>query len=118
MAQPKVDVAQRGESTRSTLEDKVPQARIYRVWNVAEYGNADLDRLQLLAQVLGGSKASRLDKRLAHGDKLVDSISAAAYGSQLGSNFLIVADVKQGVDVAKVEAAIDEELKKLLADGP
>ena len=33
--------------------------------------------------------------------------------SQLGSNFLIQADVKQGVDEAKVEAAIDEELKRL-----
>ena len=115
MAQPEVDVAKREKSTRSTLEDKVPQSRIYRVWNVAEYGNPDLDRLQLLAHVLVGSKSSSLDKRLTHGDKLVDSISAAAYGSQLGSNFLIVADVKQGVDVAKVEAAIDEELDKLLA---
>src|SRR5688500_10112185 len=46
MAQPKVDVAQRSESTRSTLEDKVPQARVYRVWNVAQYGSQDLDRLQ------------------------------------------------------------------------
>src|SRR5688500_14417946 len=118
MAQPKVDVAQRSESTRSTLEDKVPQARVYRVWNVAQYGSQDLDRLQLLAQVLGGSKSSRLDRRLTHGDKLVDSISAAAYGSQLGSSFLIVADVKQGVDVAKVEKAIDEELDRLLAEGP
>ena len=62
-------------------------------------------------------RAIRL-RRLAHGDKLVDSISAAAYGSQLGSSFLIVADVKQGVDVAKVEAAIDEELDRLLAEGP
>src|SRR4030095_4429494 len=90
----------------------------YRVWNVAEYGVPDLDRLQLFAQVLGGSKSSRLDKRLLFDDKLVDSVSAAVYGSQLGSNFLIQADVKQGVDAQKVEAAIDEELKRLLAEGP
>ncbi|RNF83583.1 M16 family metallopeptidase [Montanilutibacter psychrotolerans] len=118
MAQPAVDVAKRSQSTRETMQDKVPQSRIYRVWNVAQTGTPDLDRLQLLAQVLGGSKSSRLDSRLLHGDKLVDSVSAAAYGSQLGSNFLITADVKQGVDVAKVEAIIDEELKKLVAQGP
>ncbi|QNP41884.1 M16 family metallopeptidase [Lysobacter solisilvae (ex Woo and Kim 2020)] len=118
MAQPKIDPSPRAESTRSVMQDKVPQTRIYRLWNVAQYGAADLDRLQLLAQVLGGSRSSRLDKRLLHQDKLVDSVSAGAYSSQLGSNFVITADVKQGVDVKKVEAVIDEELKKLLADGP
>ena len=118
MAQPKVDVAAHSKDSRSTMTDNVPQSRIYRLWNVAEYGQPDLDRLQLFAQVLGGAKSSRLDKRLVHQDKLVDNISAAAYGSQLGSNFIVMASVKQGVDVAKVEAAIDEEIKALLKDGP
>ncbi|HEY4530102.1 MAG TPA: pitrilysin family protein [Luteimonas sp.] len=118
MAQPAVDVARRPASTRETMEDKVPQPRIYRVWNVAEVGNPDLDRLQLLAHVLGGSRSSRLDARLLHRDKLVDSISAGAYGKQLGSNFMVIANVKQGVDPAKVEAAIDEEIERLLAEGP
>ena len=118
MAQPKVDVAAHTRDSRSEMTDNVPQSRIYRVWNVAEYGAPDLDRLQLFASILGGGKSSRLDKRLVHEDKLVDNISAGAYGSQLGSNFVITATVKQGVDVAKVEAAIDEELKKLLKDGP
>ena len=77
---------------RDSMEDRVPQTRIYRVWNVAEYGQPDLDRLQLLAQVLGGSKSSRLDKRLLFDDKLVETISAGAYGSQLGSSFLIQAE--------------------------
>ena len=44
--------------------------------------------------------------------------SASAFSSQLGSNFLIIATVKRGVDPAKVEAIIDEELKRLLAEGP
>ena len=118
MAQPKVDVAAHGADSRSEMTDQVPQSRIYRVWNVAEYGQPDLDRLQLLGQILGGAKSSRLDKRLVHQDKLVDNVSVGAYGSQLSSTFMITAAVKQGVDVAKVEAAIDEELKKLLAEGP
>lgn len=118
MAQPKVDVAPLAKSSRATMTDQVPQARVYRVWNVAQTGTTDLDELQLFAQVLGGSRSSRLDRRLLHEDKLVDNVSAAAYGMQLGSNFIISADVKQGVDPAKVEAVIDEELRKLLKDGP
>jgi zinc protease len=118
MAQPKVDVAPLKADSRATLSDKVPQTRIYRVWNVAQAGTVDIDRLQLFAQVLGGSRASRLDQRLFFNDKLVDNVSASAEYSQLSSNFLIMATVKNGVDPAKVEAAIDEELKKLLAEGP
>jgi predicted Zn-dependent peptidase len=118
MAQPKVDVAKREKSTRETMTDKVPQARVYRAWNVAQAGTPDIDQLQLFAQVLGGAKSSRLDQRLLHQDKLVDNISAGAYTSQLGSNFVIMATVKQGVDPAKVEAIIDEEVRRLVADGP
>src|SRR5690606_29005591 len=118
MAQPAVDVAVRPADTRETMHDNVPQARIYRAWNVAQTGSTDVDQLHVLAQVLGGSDTSRLEKRLVHGDKLVDSVSAGVSESQLGSNFLVTASVKEGVDPKKVEAIIDEELARLLKDGP
>ncbi|MEO5628451.1 MAG: pitrilysin family protein [Thermomonas sp.] len=118
MAQPKINVAAHTADSRSEMTDNVPQSRVYRVWNVAEYGQADLDRLQVLARILGGGKSSRLDKRLIHQDKLADSVGSGVSASQLGSNFIITADVKQGVDVAKVEAIIGDELNKLLTDGP
>ena len=115
---PKAWVAAREKSTRATMIDRVAQARIYRVWNVPEFGNPDLDRLQLFAQVLGGSRSSRLDTRLVHHDKLVDHVSASVDTSELGSNFIVSADVKKNVDPAKVEAIIDEELQRLIKDGP
>ncbi|MFZ5636179.1 MAG: M16 family metallopeptidase [Pseudomonadota bacterium] len=118
MAQPKVDVSPLATDSRAEITDKVPQARIQRAWNVPQAGTVDIDRLQLFAQVLGGSRSSRLDQRLLHADKLVDNVSASAFSSQLSSTFFISATVKQGVDVAKVEAAIEEELQKLLRDGP
>jgi len=118
MAQPKVDVAKRATDTREVMTDKVPQARIYRAWNVAQVGTADIDQLQLLAEVLGGAKSSRLSQRLQHQDKLVDNISAGAYASQLGSNFIVMATVKQGQDPARIEKIIDEEIERLLKDGP
>ncbi len=118
MAQPPVDVAQRPASTREVLEDRVPQARIYRAWNVPPTATVEADQLGVLAQVLGGSSTSRLAKRLVHADKLVDNVTAGLSESQLGSNFLVFATVKEGVDPKKVEAIIDEELQRLLAEGP
>jgi zinc protease len=111
-------VNKRTTSSRETLTDVVPQTRIYKTWNIPQTGDKAGDQLQLLGQVLGGSRSSRLDKRLVFQDKLVDSVSASAFGSELGGLFFIQADVKQGVDPAKVEAAINEEMKKLLAEGP
>ncbi|HWS77866.1 MAG TPA: pitrilysin family protein [Thermomonas sp.] len=118
MAQPKVDVAVLKQDGRTVLEDKVPQVMVRRMWNVPQTGTRDADMLDLFSDVLGGSASSRLDKRLVHQDKLVDSVGTANWASQLGGNFMINAMVKQGVDPAKVEAAIDEELKKLIAEGP
>ncbi len=118
MAQPAVDIAARAASTREVAGDAVPQARIYRAWNVAEVGRADLDRLAVLARVLGGSRSSRLDRRLVHAERLVDGVSAGTSAKQLGSNFVVTATVKAGVDPARVEAILDEELARLLAGGP
>lgn len=118
MAQPKADIAPLAQSGRTELEDKVPQVRVQRLWNVPQAGSRESDMLDLFSDVLGGSASSRLDRRLVHQEKLVDSVGTFNYGSQLAGQFGIVAMVKQGVDPAKVEAIIDEELQKLLKEGP
>jgi predicted Zn-dependent peptidase len=114
----KPQVAARKATTRETVTDQVPQTRVYRVWNVPQFGTAEAARLRLFSHILGGARSSRLDRRLLHTDKSVDSISASVNESELGSVFFITANVKQGGDVAKVEKAIDEELKKLITQGP
>lgn len=117
MAQPEVDVAKRPADTREVMEDRVPQARIYRAWNVAQTGTVDADRLQLVANILGSSRTSRLERRLVHEEQLVDFISAFQSDSQLGSNFIVMANVKAGVEPERVEAIIEEELQRLITSG-
>jgi predicted Zn-dependent peptidase len=118
VAKLKAQVAPRTKSTREEAVDAVPQTRIYKVWNVPGAGSVDADRLQLIAYILGGGRSSRLDRRLTHGDKTVDSISASVEQSELGGIFTIQADVKAGGDAHAVEQAIDEELRALIAKGP
>jgi zinc protease len=112
------NIPKRDQDTRETIPDRVPQVRIYRAWPVAEYGSRDGNLLTLLSQVLGGSASSRLDARLVHADKLADNVSTYQWASELSGNFFVTADVKQGVDPAKVEAILDEELQRLLREGP
>ncbi len=106
------------KSTRGVQHDHVAQPRIYRTWVVPQLGSDAAIQLDLASTVLGGGKTSRLYQRLVYQDKLVDSVSASIASFALASQFQIQADVKQGVDPAKVEAAIADELKKFLANGP
>ena len=110
--------APRTASTRATMEDVVAQTRIIREWNIPSRSERDYVLLDLAADILGGGKTSRLYQRLVYRDKLVDSVQAGASPFELASQFEVQADVKQGVDPAKVEAAIADELAKFLADGP
>ena len=105
-------------STRGVQHDHVAQPRIYRTWVVPQLGSDAAIQLDLASTVLGGGKTSRLYQRLVYRDKLADDVSASIAPFALASQFQIQADVKQGVDPARVEAAIDDELKKFLAGGP
>src|SRR5690606_33684108 len=108
----------RRATSHETMTDQVPQARIYRAWSVDRYGSADADYLAVLARVLGGSRSSRLDRRLVFEEKLADKVSAYVQPFELASTFYVTADVKQGVDPAKVEAVVAEDFARLLAHGP
>lgn len=111
-------IAERSESTREEMYDRVAQTRIHQVWNVPPDGSRDATLLSLAGQVLGGSAASRLDARLVHRDRIADRVSAGVQGFELASLFLITADVKKGVDPAKVEQVLDEERERLIKQGP
>ncbi|MBD8872633.1 pitrilysin family protein [Rhodanobacter sp. DHB23] len=106
------------KSTRGVQHDHVAQPRIYRTWVVPQLGSDAAIQLDLASTVLGGGKTSRLYQRLVYQDKLVDDVSAGIAPFALASQFQIQADVKQGVDPARVEAAIDAVLKDFLANGP
>jgi predicted Zn-dependent peptidase len=110
-------IAPRDASTRGTQSDHVAQVRIYREWNVPQLGDAENPLLDLAAAVLGGGKTSRLYQRLVYQDKLVDDVSVHVSTFALASQFELRADVKNGVDPAKVEAAIADEWAKFLKDG-
>jgi zinc protease len=112
------NIPKRAKDTRETVPDRVPQVRIYRAWPVAELGSKDATLLDLFAQVLGGSASSRFDTRLVHRDKIADNASAYAWSSELSGTFFLVATVKDGVDTAKVEKTLDEELQRLISEGP
>ncbi|WP_240922409.1 pitrilysin family protein [Oleiagrimonas sp. C23AA] len=115
---PQAWAAPRKSSVTGHMTDNVAQTRIYREWNVPALGTSDAVMLDLAANVLGGGKTSRLYQRLVYKDKLADSVSVNQMSFELAGMFMLQVDVKKGIDPAKVKAAIADEFKRFLADGP
>jgi zinc protease len=111
-------VAKMTGEKRSVLQDRVPQARIYKTWNIPGYDTRDYALLQLVTDILAQGKNSRLYKRLVYTDQVATSVGAEIGPFEIGSQLQITATVKPGGDPKRVEKALDEELARLLASGP
>jgi zinc protease len=102
---------------RETAQDRVPQGRIYKIWNVPGYGTAAADHLRLASSVLSSGKSSRLYKRLVYDDQIATQVAAYLDEREIGSQFVVVATARQGEDLRKVERALHEEMDRFLDQG-
>ncbi len=118
IAHQEVWVAKRTGTHRGWVQDRVPQARTYRVWNVPQTGSPDEALLDLTARVLGQGKTSRLYRRLVYKDQIATSATATDSNNEIAGQFDFTLTAKPDVDLSKVEAAADEELQKFLTSGP
>jgi zinc protease len=111
-------IAKMTGTRRAMLQDNVPQARIYKVWNIPGYKQRDFTLMDMTADLIAGGKNSRLYKRLVYTDRTATNVTAFIGPFELGSQVQLVVTVKPGSDPAVVEKAIDEELSRFLATGP
>ncbi len=103
---------------REEMEDRVPEARLYRFYHAPPLGGRDLERLELWASVLSGSQSARLDRRLVHELGIATEVAAFAWPGEIASSLVLIATVKEGVAPARVEAELDRVVAALLREGP
>ena len=106
------------QDARATMQDRVPQARIYKTWVGPNWTSRDADLLELAGAVLSSGKTSRLYKRLVYEEQIATSVDASPQAFEIAGILGISATVQPGGDIAAVERAIDEELAKFLDKGP
>ncbi len=111
-------VAKRTGSHRQSVQDRVSQARLYKVWNIPGWGTECADKLDLVSSILSDGKTSRLYKRLVYDDQLATAVNAYVNTREIAGLFQIEADARPGVELAKIEKAVDEELARFLKEGP
>jgi zinc protease len=111
-------IAKRTGTHRGVVQDRVPQTRLFRVWNVPGAHTATEPLLDLAAHVLGGAKTSRFYKRLVYKDQLATESSASNDSSEIAGQFDITLTARPGVDMRKLESAADQEMRALMKSGP
>ena len=118
VAHQQVWVAKMTGTHRQVVQDRVPQARIYKVWNIPEYGSAEADYLDLVSDCLSNGKSSRLYKRLVYEDQIATDAGAFTDLREIGGQFYVRASARPGQSVAQVEKEVDEELARFIKNGP
>ena len=114
----RVWIAKMTGAHKAVYQDRVAQARVYKVWNMPEFGSEDGDYLDMVSDALSNGRTSRLYKRLVYDDQLATDVAAYINPREIGGQFVIQATARPGVELARVEKAIDEELARFLAEGP
>jgi zinc protease len=115
---PVASVAQGADDRFQVVYDHVPRARLYRAWNIPEWGNADADYLGLVSAILGTGNSSRLYQRLVRDEKIARDVTSRVELRQLGSQLTIVVTPSADSSLAVVRQAIDEEIDRFVRLGP
>jgi zinc protease len=103
---------------RLVLEDRVELPRLYLAWHspaVFAAGDAEMD---LVAEILAGSKTSRLYRALVYDQRIATEIAASQNSREIGGFFQIVATAAPGRTLAELEEAISREIAAFIASGP
>jgi len=111
-------IAKRNGVHRQQVQDRVPQAKIYKVWNIPQFGTKEANYLDLVSDVLAAGKTSRLYKRLVYDDQIATGVSSYVDTREIAGLFFIEATAKPGEDLSKIEKVIDEELARFIKEGP
>ena len=111
-------IARRTGEQRQVAEDRVPQARVTKVWNVPQWGTREAVLLDLATDVLASGRSSRLYKRLVYEDQIATDAVAYISASEIAGQVVLQASAQPDGDLAAVEAALDGELAKFIKEGP
>ena len=98
--------------------DRVPQTMMMKSWNIEGNTTRDTNLLDMVSLIMSAGKSSRLYRRLVYNEQLVSDVTAYTAAREIAGTFEITARILPGVDEAKVDAIIDEEVARFIKAGP
>jgi zinc protease len=110
--------AELSSERRLVLEDRVELPRLYLAWHspaMFAAGDAEMD---LLGDLLANGKTSRLYKTLVYDLRIALDVSGYQSSREIGSFFLLVVTAAPGHTLTEIATRIDEELRRVVNEGP
>jgi predicted Zn-dependent peptidase len=95
----------------------VPLDALYKCWHIYSRTDDRYYTADLISDILSGGGSSRLYQSLVKEKQLFSNIECYHMGSTDAGIMVIEGKLVKGTDMATAEAALNEELKKLQADG-
>ena len=83
-------------ASRIVMQDRVPQARIYKVWRGPEWRSDDTPLLELADAVLTSGKSSRLYHRLVYDDQIATDVGAYPIDGEIAGGYVVYATATEG----------------------
>ena len=104
------EIAHLKENKIIIQEDDVNLERIYLAWHSPKAFNNDDSALDILSDVLTGSKNARLTKKLIYELELVQDVNSMQFSGKYGGHFMIVATAKPGKSLDEIKNIIFDEI--------
>jgi len=118
VTRPGVWIPRHAADRTMNMQDRVPQARLYRTWTGPNWGSQDAQLLGLAGAVLAGDKNSRLYQRLVYRDRLASDVELSVIPLEMAGVSYLQVSAQPGVDLATIDGAVREELAAFAAKGP
>jgi len=105
------------QGRRKEVSAKVPMSAIYKAYPMSGRMDDEFYAANLLTDILGHGKSSRLVNKLVKEDRIFHSLSAYVTGSTDPGLLIIEGKVNEGVSLESAEERLMEEISKLQAEG-
>src|SRR5690606_36060169 len=87
-------------------KESVQLERIYLAWRTGKAFSPFDASLDILADILSGSKNSRLYKSLVYEKEIAQDVTAYQYSGKYAGHFMIIATAKPGVNLDKIKSEL------------
>ena len=102
--------SQNNENKFIVYEDKVNLERIYIAWNSVPAFGEDDAKLDILSDILTGSKNARLTRKLIYEMEIAQDINSMQFSGKYGGHFLIYSTAKPSKSLDEIKKLIFDEI--------
>jgi len=98
-------------------KENVQLERIYLAWHSGKAYGKDDSSLDILSDLLTGSKSSRLTNKLVYEMEIAQDVSAFQFSGKYDGHFMIIATAKPGITLEKLKDEIFKEIENIGKNG-